>query len=115
MIAFDSDVLSELFRGSADYIRRAELVPAEQHAIPVVVVEEMLRGRLSEIRRAEAGRSQIGIERAYDLLQETVRHIQHLRVLPYASDAERLYAAAVLKCPVRSGLFSLKSQRHTDK
>ena len=91
MIVFDADILSELFRGSADHVRRAEAIPVEQHAIPVVVVEEILRGRLNEIRRAEAGKSRIGIERAYDLLKETVRYIQHFRVLSYVSDAERVY------------------------
>jgi hypothetical protein len=72
MIVFDADVLSELFRGTAKYVARAESVPADQHAIAIVVVEEILRGRLSMIRRAEAGRAVVGIERAYQLLQETV-------------------------------------------
>jgi tRNA(fMet)-specific endonuclease VapC len=91
MIAFDADVLSELFAGAESYVRGAEAVPVEQHAITVVVLEEILRGRLNQIRRAEAGKSRISIERAYDLLQGTVQYIQHFLVLPYTSEAERLY------------------------
>jgi tRNA(fMet)-specific endonuclease VapC len=91
MIAFDADVLSELFRGSAGYVQRAEATPGDQHAIPVVVMEEILRGRLNEVRRAEGGRSRISIERAYDLFQETVDYFQHFYILSYAPGAERLY------------------------
>jgi tRNA(fMet)-specific endonuclease VapC len=91
MIAFDADVLSELLRGSPECVRRAEEVPADQHSLPVVVMEEMLRGRLNEIRRAEAGKSRISIERAYDLLQETVEHLRQFRILSYVSEADRLY------------------------
>ena len=91
MIAFDADILSDLFRGLPEYVRRAEAIPADQHSLPVVVVEEILRGRLNEIRRAEAGKSRISIERAYDLFQETVAYLRQFRILPYASDAERLY------------------------
>jgi tRNA(fMet)-specific endonuclease VapC len=91
MIAFDADILSELLRGSPEYTRCAEAIPAEEHSLPVVVVEEMVRGRLNEIRRAESGKSRISIERAYDLFQETLHSLRQFRILPYSSDAERLY------------------------
>ena len=91
MIAFDADVLSELFRGSPQFVDRANSVPSDQHSIPVIVVEEILRGRLNMIRRAEAGRAGIGIERAYDLFQETVRVISQFQVLAYTAAAEQLY------------------------
>lgn len=91
MIAFDADILSEVFRGSSNYVRRAEAIPADQQAIPVVVVEEVLRGRLNEIRRAEGGKSRISIERAYDLLQETIECLRQFQILPYVPEAERLF------------------------
>ena len=91
MIAFDADILSELFRGSPKYVRRAEAIPADEQSLPVVVMEEILRGRLNEVRRAEAGKSRIGIERAYDLFQETAEYLQQFRVLPYVAEAERLF------------------------
>jgi tRNA(fMet)-specific endonuclease VapC len=91
MIAFDADILSELLGGSPAYVRRAEAVPGDEHALPVVVLEEVLRGRLNEIRRAEAGKSRISIARAYDLLQETVEYFREFHVLSYTTEAERLY------------------------
>jgi hypothetical protein len=33
MIAFDADILSEVFRGSSNYVRRAEAIPADQQDI----------------------------------------------------------------------------------
>ena len=84
MIAFDADILSDLFRGVPECVQRAEAIPADEQALPVVVVEEILRGRLNEIRRAEAGKSRISMERAYELFQETVEHLWQFHVLSYA-------------------------------
>jgi len=91
MIAFDADILSELLRGSPEYVRRAETIPAQEQCLPVVVMEEILRGRLNEIRRAEAGKSRISIERAYDLLQETAEYLRQFRILSYGPEAESLF------------------------
>jgi len=91
MIAFDADILSELFRGSPKHVRRAEAIPADEQTLPVVVMEEILRGRLNEVRRAEAGKSRISIERAYDLFQETAEYLRQFRVLSYSPEAERLF------------------------
>ncbi len=91
MIAFDADVLAELFRGSPEYVQRAATVHGQEHCLPVVVVEEVLRGRLNEIRRAEAGKSRISLDRAYELFQDSVRYVQQFRVLPYLVAADRLY------------------------
>lgn len=91
MKAFDADVLSELFRGTAEYVTRAAAIPIDEQAVPVVVVEEILRGRLNVVRQAEAGKARVGIERAYELLWETIRFFSQFQVLPYTADAERLY------------------------
>jgi tRNA(fMet)-specific endonuclease VapC len=91
MIAFDADVLSELLRASPSFVRRAAAIQADEHCLPVVVVEEILRGRLNEIRRAEAGKSRITLERAYALFQDTVAQVQHFRILSYTAAAELLY------------------------
>jgi tRNA(fMet)-specific endonuclease VapC len=91
MKAFDADILSELFRGSTEHVQRAMAIPAEQQSIPIVVVEEILRGRLNMVRHAEAGRSQVSIERAYELLQQTVSYVNHFQVLPYSSDADHIF------------------------
>lgn len=55
MIAFDTDVFTEILAGDAAYVQRARAIPREEQFVPIVVVEEILRGRLSAIRLAEAG------------------------------------------------------------
>lgn len=89
--AFDADILSELFRGSAGYVNRALTIPSDQHAIPIVVVEEVLRGRLNVVRQAEAGKARVSLERAYDLLKQTISYFQRFLVLPYTADADRIF------------------------
>ena len=91
MIAFDADVMSELFHGVAAYTSRANAIPADQQSIPIVTVEEMIRGRLSVVRQAEAGRGRIRIERAYELFQRTVTYVQEFHVLAYTTAADKLY------------------------
>jgi tRNA(fMet)-specific endonuclease VapC len=91
MIAFDSDVLTGILAGRADYVERCAATPARQQAIPIIVVEEVIRGRLSVIRQAEAGGSKIGIERAYELLGQTFSDLRSLQILSYTSAAEALY------------------------
>ena len=49
MKAFDADILSELFRGAADCVNRAATIPIDLQAVPIVVVEEILRGRLNVV------------------------------------------------------------------
>ena len=71
-----ADVLSDLFRGISEYVQRAALIPSDQQLVTIVVVEEMLRGRLNVIRQAESGRARVTIERAYDLLHDTVNCLQ---------------------------------------
>lgn len=53
MNAFDTDVFSEILLGNAAYISRLSLIPADQQAIPIMVAEEILRGRLNVIRQAQ--------------------------------------------------------------
>ena len=46
MIAFDTDVLTEVLLGNTVYGGRAAAIPLYEQAVPVIVVEEILRGRL---------------------------------------------------------------------
>jgi predicted nucleic acid-binding protein len=59
MIAFDTDVLTEVLLGNTAYVGRAAAIPLYEQAVPVIVVEEIMRGRLTMIRQAEAGRANI--------------------------------------------------------
>lgn len=57
----------------------------------MIVIEEIMRGRLNVIRRAEAGRANVSIARAYELFEETFRDFRRLRVLSYTPQAESFY------------------------
>ena len=91
MIAFDADVFSEILAGHPQYSQRAHQISVHEQAVPIVVVEEILRGRLNSIRQAEAGKSKLSLERAYDLFGVTLNAFRHVTVLPYTSGADILY------------------------
>ncbi len=91
MIAFDTDVLTEVFLGNARYVDRAAEIPASQQAVPVIVMEEIVRGRLHAIRQAEAGRARITVVRAYELFHESLSDFRSLTVLPYTGRAESIF------------------------
>jgi tRNA(fMet)-specific endonuclease VapC len=91
MKAFDTDVFSATLLGNTAFVSRLSTIPADQQAIPIIVVEEIVRGRLNIIRQAEAGKTQIGIDLAYELFEETIRDIRRLQILSYSSEAERAY------------------------
>lgn len=91
MIAFDTNVLTEILAGNDSIIARATAIPVNQQAVPVIVIEEIIRGRLNVIRQAEAGKAKVGLERAYELFQETFSDTRRLQILAYTSQAESLY------------------------
>jgi tRNA(fMet)-specific endonuclease VapC len=89
MTAFDTDILSELLLRNVVYTQRADLIPAADKVVPVVALEE-LRGRLDGIRRAQAGRIKLSLERAYDLFRDAVEDTRPYRILPYTTAAHAL-------------------------
>jgi tRNA(fMet)-specific endonuclease VapC len=91
MIAFDTDVLTEILLGNAAFVARATLIPMREQAVPVIVIEEIMRGRLSIIRQAEAGRANATITRAYELFEATFRDFRRLHILSHTTQAEALY------------------------
>ena len=91
MIAFDTDVLTEILLGDAAFVTRAAAIPLHEQAIPVIVIEEIMRGRLNIIRQAEAGRTNISLVRAYELFEDTFSDFRRLHVLSYTVEAETRY------------------------
>lgn len=91
MIAFDTDITTQILSGSTVYTQRAALVPAADQAVPIVVAEEILRGRLAAIRKAESGKANITLEAAYYHFQEALKDLQTFRVLPYTAAANPQY------------------------
>jgi tRNA(fMet)-specific endonuclease VapC len=91
MITFDADIASEWTFGNVDVVNRATAIPVEEQSLPIVVVEEILRGRLSIIRSAESGRGRTAIDQAYALLQQSIAFIREFAILPYTDTAEQLF------------------------
>ena len=56
MIAYDTDVLVELLKGHPTYAAKARAISKEKQSVPIVVVEEIQRGRLNSIRQAAGSR-----------------------------------------------------------
>jgi hypothetical protein len=50
MKAFDTDVLTEVLAGQPEYVARAKQIPSGDQAVPIVDIEEIVRGRLNAIR-----------------------------------------------------------------
>ena len=44
MIAFDTDVLTEILLGDPTLVARVVTIPPHEQTVPVVVIEEILRG-----------------------------------------------------------------------
>ncbi len=46
MIVCDTDVLTEILMGNPVFVARAAVIPRHEQAVPIVVLEEIMRGRL---------------------------------------------------------------------
>ncbi len=90
IIAFDTNVLTEILLGNASFIARAAAIPLHEQAIPVIVIEEIIRGRLNIIRQAEAGKAKISLERAYEFFQDTFSDARRLQILAYTTFSDSL-------------------------
>jgi tRNA(fMet)-specific endonuclease VapC len=91
MTVFDTDVLVEILVGNSRFVSKAIAVPPDQQAVAVITLEEILRGRLHAIRRAEAGQGPIAVTLAYDLLAQSLDDFRHVSVLPYTAGADALF------------------------
>src|SRR6266446_4174904 len=90
MKAFDTDVLTEILLSNDAYVQRAAAIPQNEQAVPILVVEELIRGRLNVIRQAEAGKARITIEQAYHLFEETLDALREVKFLRFTQKAEAL-------------------------
>src|SRR5438477_10352420 len=91
MTAFDADVLTDILAGDPVLSTKAAAIPAHEQSVPIIVIEEVLRGRLHAIRQAEAGKLKLSIPRAYALFDETLVGFRQVLTLPYSAAADELY------------------------
>ena len=107
MIAFDTDVLTEILLGDPAFVAPVVTVPPREQAVPVVVMEELMRGRLQGIRQAGAVQARVNLPRAYDLFEQTLQDIQQVTVLSYTPQADTLYLQWRHQC-IRVGTHDLR-------
>ncbi len=50
MIAFDTNVLTEILLGNAAFVARAAAIPVPQQAVPVIVIEEIIKILARKVR-----------------------------------------------------------------
>ncbi len=103
MIAFDSDILTLIWEKVEPYCSKADQIPLADRGIPVVAAEEVLRGRLNQIRKSEAGRFKITLPAAYAFFEFTLSALRGGTYLPFTSGAEQLVGS------FRSAKISVKA------
>ena len=91
MKAFDTDVLTDLLDGRIDYWQRLADIPPRSQAIPVIVVEEVLRGRFDFIRQAQSGRKRGNLTRAYHDFERSFTDLRSQQLLSYDETADGVF------------------------
>jgi tRNA(fMet)-specific endonuclease VapC len=92
MIAFDTDILTDLLLGKEQVVALVAAIPIVEQALPIIVAEEILRGRLDLVRRAEAGKGKMSVETAYHFLRQTLIDLRLINILPYTAEAEARFS-----------------------
>ena len=89
MTAIDNDIFTQYVYGNSQIVARILAFPRGELALPVIVVEEILRGRLNKIRQMQA-RHGGDLTKAYELLARSVVSIQQFRILAFSEPASAL-------------------------
>ena len=107
MTAFDTDIYSDLVKGIPSIVARMATVPVKEQFLPIVVVEEVVRGRLNAIRKAQVGGSRLSLERAYELFAIALDDMRSLQILHYTTAADAVYRTLVA-AKIRIGTRDLR-------
>jgi tRNA(fMet)-specific endonuclease VapC len=90
MNGFDTDVLTELFAGNAAYVHRLTGIDADKRGIPIGAAAEIVRGWLSAIRQAEAGKGRMTLDYAFGRFQQSLVNMAPFTLLSYTATAHAL-------------------------
>ncbi|NEQ65133.1 MAG: type II toxin-antitoxin system VapC family toxin [Symploca sp. SIO2D2] len=100
----DSDHLSLYQRGHKSLDQRLLTVPPDQIAITVISAEELIRGRLAQIRKATKSQQRVY---AYHWFKRRLEFLRDFKVLSYDAQAE-IYFQSFLTQKIRIGTQDLK-------
>ncbi|MCZ2340305.1 MAG: type II toxin-antitoxin system VapC family toxin [Bacteroidales bacterium] len=93
MTAFDSDVLSDLFLRQPRVVAQLTTVAALDQYVPIVVAEEILRGRLHAIRKAQSNPRFSTLELAYREFDKSLTDLKRFQILAYTTIAHSIFTA----------------------
>lgn len=93
MFVLDSDTTTLFFNGNEKIVQRVLAAPDDVIYLPVIVVEEQLRGRMALLASLNPARVSDcpKVPLAYDLLLKTVIDLRRFEHLPYTAEMETLY------------------------
>ncbi|NES24304.1 MAG: type II toxin-antitoxin system VapC family toxin [Symploca sp. SIO3E6] len=100
----DSDHLSLYQRGHKPLAKRLLIIPPNQIAITVISAEELIRGRLAQIRKATKSQERVY---AYHWFKRTLEFLRDFKVLSYDAQAE-IHFQSFLAQKIRIGTQDLK-------
>jgi tRNA(fMet)-specific endonuclease VapC len=104
LYVLDSDHLSLHQRGYEPLKPHLSIIPPEQIGITIISVEELIRGRLAQVRRAVHSEERV---RAYYWLTRTFDFLKGFQVLTYDATAE-IHFQSLLSQKLRMGMQDLK-------
>ncbi len=90
MTALDSDLFTLFLQGHPTIADKVSTISPDELVLPVVVVEEVMRGRLSAIRQAQSKKQANELTEAYERFIHTVEAAAHFPILHYTSSANDL-------------------------
>jgi tRNA(fMet)-specific endonuclease VapC len=90
MTALDSDLFTLFLQGHPAIAAKVSTVSQDELALPVVVVEEVMRGRLNAIRQAQSKKKVVELTEAYERLANSVEAAAHFPILNYTPEADVL-------------------------
>lgn len=90
MTALDSDLFTLFLQGHPVIAAKLSTISLVELSLPVVVVEEVMRGRLNAIRQAQSKKKIIELTEAYIRFSYSVEAAAHFPILHYTSNADIL-------------------------
>jgi tRNA(fMet)-specific endonuclease VapC len=107
MVLFDTDALTEILAGDADFLARLATVPVAERATTIITVEEILRGRLADVRQAET-HGKPPLLWTYERLWSVFTDLRRLPILPYDDAAHAHYEALRPSLKGKVGVHDLR-------